>query len=296
MPRFDYTTVGHVTADVLADGSRRAGGSAFYSALQAARLGRRALIITQGVVTEIEELLAPFSTELELRVHPAPHTTTLQTRGRGAARAQHMLAWAGPMPPPDAVDAAILHLAPVARETTAAWRGRADFVGFTPQGVVRTWSALGAEVGQVALDPSSLPRRCDAIVISDSERESCAWLIAAADREDGRSAPAGEVALPAAPDRRGALVAVTAGAGATVLHIPGAARLALQVPAIDRFVDDIGAGDVFAAAFFISLYDGTLPAEAAAFGNAAAAVRIAGSGAGAVGKRGEIEARLRTAA
>ena len=39
--RFDYTTVGHVTADVLGDGSRRPGGSAFYSALQAARLGQR---------------------------------------------------------------------------------------------------------------------------------------------------------------------------------------------------------------------------------------------------------------
>ena len=53
MPRFDYTTVGHVTADVLADGARRAGGSAFYSALQAARLGRRALIITQGVGADV---------------------------------------------------------------------------------------------------------------------------------------------------------------------------------------------------------------------------------------------------
>lgn len=295
MPRFDYTTVGHVTADVLADGSRRAGGSAFYSALQAARLGRRALIITQGVGAEIEELLAPFSAELELQVHPAPHTTTLQTRGQGAARAQRMLAWAGPMQQPDAVDTAILHLAPVARETIAAWRGRADFVGLTPQGMVRTWSALGAHVRQVALDPSRLPQRCDAIVISDAERESCASLIAA-DREDGRPAPAGELALSAAPHRRGALVAVTAGAGAIALHTPGGATLALQVPAIDRCVDDIGAGDVFAAAFFVSLHAGRPPAQAAVFGNAAAAVRIAGSGAGAVGKRSEIEARLRTAA
>ena len=59
-------------------------------------------------------------------------------------------------------------------KTPAAWRGRADFVGLTAQGAVRTWSALGAEVGHVALDPSLLPRRCDAIVISDRERESCA--------------------------------------------------------------------------------------------------------------------------
>ena len=49
MGGYDYTAVGHVTADVFADGSVRPGGSALYSALQAARLGRRALIITQGV-------------------------------------------------------------------------------------------------------------------------------------------------------------------------------------------------------------------------------------------------------
>src|SRR2546429_8874944 len=60
--RFDYTTVGHVTIDVLADGSRRPGGTAFYSALQASRLGLRALILTRGAVPEIERLLEPYRT------------------------------------------------------------------------------------------------------------------------------------------------------------------------------------------------------------------------------------------
>ena len=60
MGGYDYTAVGHVTADVFADGSVRPGGSALYSALQAARLGRRALIITQGVEQQIAELLAPY--------------------------------------------------------------------------------------------------------------------------------------------------------------------------------------------------------------------------------------------
>ena len=57
--QFDYTTVGHVTADVMPDGTRQAGGGAFYSALQASRLGLRTLIVTQGVPSEIRELLAP---------------------------------------------------------------------------------------------------------------------------------------------------------------------------------------------------------------------------------------------
>ena len=64
------------------------------------------------------------------------------------------------------------------------------------------------------------------------------------------------------------------------------------MPHIEHFVDDLGAGDVFAAAFFIALREERPPVEAAAFANAAAAVRIGGAGPGAVGERGAIEARL----
>jgi sugar/nucleoside kinase (ribokinase family) len=56
--------------------------------------------------------------------------------------------------------------------------------------------------------------------------------------------------------------------------------------------DDLGAGDVFAAAFFIALADGCSPLEAASFGNAAAAVRVAGAGPGAIGRREEIDAGI----
>jgi len=290
---YDYTAVGHVTADVFADGSVRPGGSALYSALQAARLGRRALIITQGVEQQIAELLAPYRPELALEIHPAKHTTTLKTSGQGAGRTQRLLAWAGPIGHTIAVDTSILHLAPVARETAAEWRGRADFIGLTPQGLVRTWARLGAEIGHVELAPRQLPRRCDAIVISRAERDSCAWLIEGVERGPRRrgSARAGARAGGTARARR-AVVAVTGGADATALHIPGRETLELQVPHIEHFVDDLGAGDVFAAAFFIALREERPPVEAAAFANAAAAVRIGGAGPGAVGERGAIEARL----
>ncbi len=66
----------------------------------------------------------------------------------------------------------------------------------------------------------------------------------------------------------------------------------MQAPAVAESRDDLGAGDVFAAAFFVALHEG-LPAErAAAFGNAAAAIRIEGSGADAIGDRRAIETRL----
>jgi len=123
---FDYTTVGHVTIDVLDDGSRQAGGTAFYSALQAARLGLRTLILTRGRAEEIEALIEPFRGELELRILPASHTTTLQTTGSGSHRSQRVLAWAGPIAEELELDTSILHLAPVARESPGRWRAPAS--------------------------------------------------------------------------------------------------------------------------------------------------------------------------
>jgi sugar/nucleoside kinase (ribokinase family) len=284
---FDYTTIGHVTVDVLPDGSRRPGGAAFYSALQAARLGLRTLIVTRGVEREIEALLEPYLGELELRVLPATRTTTLETlqsaldadaddgASAEAARRQRMLAWAGPIAQDVLVETAILHLAPIARESPSRWRGAAAFVGLTPQGLVREWSGADAEVRICEATPAAagVARRCDAIVVSELEADGCAGLIAAA-------------------SAAGAVVAVTSGARPNTILTPGSAPIELNVPAIDRVLDDLGAGDVFAAAFFVELSDGCLPAQAAAFANAAAAVRLGGAGAGAIGSRAEIEARL----
>jgi sugar/nucleoside kinase (ribokinase family) len=300
-------TVGHVTVDVIAaDGSRRPGGAAFYSALQAARLGLRALILTQGSPPEIEALLEPYRAELAVHVLPAPATTTLETTWPDGRRTQRLLAWAGPISGPVAVDTQILHLAPVARETSAAWRGRADFVGLTPQGLVRAWdrrARTGAEIdaetdaeifpASVPTDRRSLesllPRGCSAIVVSEQERAACAPLLDAAIAQ-------------------GAAVAITAGPNATTVQTPRGetiagpdamidwapageiARVRAHTVAAPR--DDLGAGDVFAAAFFVALHEGLPPTRAAAFGNAAAAIRIEGAGAGAIGDRGAIEARV----
>ena len=290
--RFEYTTLGHVTVDLMADGSRRPGGGAFYSALQAARLGLRAQIVTQGSPSEIEELLAPFAAELELHVRPAPHTTTLATSGRGDDRRQRLLSWAGPIAPDVGVDTTILHLAPVAHETAASWRGRPGFIGLTAQGLTRSWPAGGGDIGQVALEPSRVPERCDAIVISVKERASCAWLLAGGDDAKTSAGARAGRARAHLHSPRAPVVAVTDRGAATELHMAGGGVRRVPVPATEPVVDDLGAGDVFAAAFFIALHDGSAPVQATRFAHAAAAVRIGAAGPQAVGRRAAIAAQL----
>lgn len=277
---YDYTTVGHVTIDVLEDGSRQAGGAAFYSALQAARLGLRVQIVTRGLEPEIEEALAPYRQELHLHVQPARRTTTLQTSGSGSERVQRVLAWAGPIGEDLAVDTSILHLAPVARESPASWLGQAAFVGLTPQGLVRHWDGprgqiqIAAPTGPALRQAMLMAERCHAVVVSEHERASCAQLIEAA-------------------SAAGALVAVTAGERPTTIIQPRRGeQVELHVPALDQLRDDLGAGDVFAAAFFVALADGRDALQAASFANAAAAVRVSGVGADAIGGPAEIDARL----
>jgi sugar/nucleoside kinase (ribokinase family) len=270
---YDYVAVGHVSCDVIADGGeeiRQPGGTAFYSALQAARLGLRTLIVTQGVPAEIEELLSPYGDEFGLQVIAAAETTTLSSTGVGAGRSQRVLSWAGPMAELPATDTRILHWAPIAKETPANWKGETGFVGVTAQGLVREWPE--GEINAVKLDGAALPERFDVAVISEHELHACDALFASA-------------------HAFGACLAVTAGSAPTTLHIDGEA---LKIPAarVPDVRDELGAGDVFAAAFFVALADGREPLAAAAFANTAAAIRIAGQGPAAIGTRAEIEALI----
>jgi sugar/nucleoside kinase (ribokinase family) len=282
---FDYVTIGHVTLDVIADapdGPRtQPGGGAFYSALQAARLGLRTLIVTQGVAQEIRTLLAPYERELELYVIDAERTTTLHTSGAGSRREQRLLAWAGAIERLPTLNARIVHLAPVARETPTRLPGRHEFVGITPQGLIRQWQAgqgptpagaAGAPIAPVALERAQLPASFQAAVVSATEREHCPALFDAAEHLE-------------------AVVAVTDGERATTVFTPE--PLLTDPPPALTATDDLGAGDVFAGAFFTRLYEGKSPLAAATFANAAAATRVGGHGPAALANRAQVEALLR---
>jgi sugar/nucleoside kinase (ribokinase family) len=278
--RYDYLAVGHVTVDVIEGRSSGAisqpGGGAFYSALQAARLGLDSLIVTRGEPRQIEQLLAPYRRapgRLDVEVIPAEETTTLLTRWEGRERRQRVRAWAGPIERLPAVAGAIVHFAPVANETPTASATDAALVALTPQGLVRTWAGDGW-IAPAPLDRARLPARLDAVVLSEDERASCAGLL------DGEGAP------------RQALVAITAGARPVELRMPGQPPLSVPTITVECPRDDLGAGDVFAAALFTRLWRGDAPAQAVRYAGAAAAVRLQGVGPASVGRREQIEALL----
>jgi sugar/nucleoside kinase (ribokinase family) len=267
---YDYVVAGHVTIDLRAEtGVRKPGGTALYGGLQAARLGCRTLVVTAGRPDEIAELLKPYAHEFDLIVQPREHTTTFETTGYGLERSQRRIAWAGELDDPGELEARIVHVAPVARETTAVRASEGSFVGVTPQGFVRSWDAAGDPV-RVEVDPAALPPRCDGLVLDEVERRFSGAVVE------------GVV-------RAGAAVAVTAAdEGVTVL---GGGGRPVRLPAYEptAVVDDLGAGDVFATAFFVALSEGRGAVAAATFGQAAACIRLAGSGPDAVANRKAIE-------
>jgi 1D-myo-inositol 3-kinase len=262
----DYAVVGHVVVDVEEEtGARSPGGTALYSGLQAARLGCRTLVITAGDSEELRGLLEPYAGEFDLIVQPRETTTTFLTSGLGLERRQRRAGWAGEIEDVGAIAAPIVHIAPVAHETRAIRAGSGSFVGVTPQGLIRRWDGDGAPA-YVALDPALMPSRFDALVLDVVERTYCASVVDAAATE-------------------GIAVAVTAGADGVELVNDGT-----RLPAIEpvTVAEDLGAGDVFSAVFFVALHEGRDAIAAAQLGQQAAAIRLVGRGPGAVGWREQI--------
>lgn len=269
----EFVVVGHVTRDLVPGGSRL-GGTALYASLTIARLGH-----TVGVVTRAgpEASLAALAGEVELVHLPAEQTTTFENISTPQGRVQTIQAVAPPLAPEDVpwawLDAPVVLLGPVAGEVAPAFasRFRRSLVAAAAQGWLRRWDARG----QVrALDPrealGALPP-LGAIFLS---------------REDWAGGWEGlEEACRATP----ILVVTQAEDGARMRW--GSAWH--PIPAFPtRLVDPTGAGDVFAGAFLVRLFETRDPLVAARFASAAASLSVQGEGVSALPTRREIEVRL----
>lgn len=276
-----YLAIGHVTVDLTPDGTPALGGTALYAALQAARFGLHAAILTRGNFQEhgeaINRALSAVAAEVELIVQTADHPTVFTNRTVAGRRQQTIHRWAGPIDlsglPPTWRSADIIHLAPVAQEIEPRQASGLSpgYFGTTPQGWMRAWQPGR---GLVSLSPLRLPpsllSRIDALVVNAEEhtlsREAIDVVAA-----------------------RG-LAAVTRGANGAQLIDRGRV---IDVPAFPvPVVSDVGAGDVFAAVLFAMRAHHEATTLAGRTAAAAAALKVAHPGPEGVATRAEVEAFL----
>jgi sugar/nucleoside kinase (ribokinase family) len=251
--------------------------------MMAHRLGRHVGVVT-SVAAGLD--LADELPGIALHVVPARETTRFQNAYDESGRRQRVLGRASPLTWQDVPlawrAAPIVHLAPIVQEVDvglAETLGPARaLIGATAQGWLRAWNADGVVQVQGCRDLAGRLRGVDALVVSEEDL--------------GGSDCGGRVLA-----ETGAVVAVTRGAqGVTILrrHKAGTGQIDFDdLPACPADADDpTGAGDVFAAAWFVRLAGGASAGEAARFAACAAACAVERSGVAGAPTVREIEERL----
>ena len=268
----DYVLVGHVARDVFGATSRL-GGTVVYAGATAARLGRRVGIVTAGGVSLSEHAALAGAAVASL---PSATMTTFAFFERPEGRVLRLLDRAAPLTernvPTAWRTAEIVHLAPIVNEmpTDMADSFPAARVFATPQGWLRS----------IAPDGTVRPAPDRAL---DLPLDRFAALVVSA--ED----LAGDVEVARRMAARVPVLVLTRGSdGCSVYRAAGV----IDVPASRaRAVDTTGAGDVFAAAFFIRLVETDDPVESAYFASCAAALAVEGYGTSGTPDREAIAAR-----
>lgn len=256
-----YLTVGSICWDLL-DGVAppRLGGSAVFASQTALAAGWEAVVVTSGTA-ELEAATRAALPDIEVMVQRSPTDTAFGFDAQLERGPQRLVGQAAPIDL-EARHAAslvsradLVHLAPVMGELGPAsfdQARRAPFLGVTPQGLLRSADADG-NLQRGARYPAPWARLADAVVLSESEvdrlRDPAALRLtrtAVTRGEDGCIGYSGEEEV--AVDG----IEVDAGAAAT-----------------------IGAGDVFAAAYFVALATGSPFGDALRKANATAAAHVA---------------------
>ena len=246
----DYLVIGHVTRD-LVDGGFTVGGTVSYASHTARALGCRVGIVTSA--SPELDLSQELDGALVVRA-PAAMTTTFDNIYTSAGRHQVLHGTAAPLVPeliPANWRAAVVHVGPLVGECSlelAQAFGDA-FVGVTPQGWMRRWDQDGHVSPCEWKDPEPWLARADAVVMSSKD-------VASDELVDQYAAQA-------------RLLVVTRGAAGCTVFTAGQVR-DFPAPVIHE-VDPTGAGDIFAAAFFVWMQREGDPWAAARFANCVAA-------------------------
>ncbi|RPJ39109.1 MAG: ribokinase [Chloroflexi bacterium] len=270
----DYLVIGHLTRDLTPNGPRL-GGTATFSALTARALGLRV-----GVLTACEDCLASPELEQEgIRVVGvrSDATTTFENIHTPTGRIQYIHSVASTidlsMVPDDWRSTPVVHLGPVAREIdpTLARAFSNSFVGLTPQGWMRTWDADGRVTFAEWPEAAFVMQSAGAAVISVHDVHGNEDII-----EDMASSIR--------------VLAVTDGPNGARLYWNGDLRN-FRPPEVAE-TDPTGAGDIFAAAFFIRLQATRDPWEAARFATYLASYSVMRVGLDGIPTAEEIQAAM----
>jgi sugar/nucleoside kinase (ribokinase family) len=270
----DYVIVGHVTRDLVA-GGYLPGGTVTYAGLTARALGHKVGVVTSaGPDLDLAEIFP----EICLEVIPAATTSTFENVYTDGHRQQWIRAVANPLGiaeiPERWQSAPIVHLAPLTGEfgpELVLALAEANFVGVTPQGWLRRWDASG-RVRRAPWDqPDEVLATVDAVVLSEEDVE-LDW--------DTLRRWANQTRL----------LVVTVGREGCVVFESGQSWRVPAFPAVE--VDATGAGDVFAAAFFIGVQSGKNPIEAARYANCVASFSVEAPGTAGVPTPEQVAERL----
>lgn len=245
MEPVDYLVIGHVAHDLAPEGYRL-GGTAAYSALTARALGLRVGIMTAaGPETSLAAL-----SDIPIVSLETPNSTTFENIYEKHRRTQYLRAQAARIDlnqvPQAWRSASVIHLGPIADEVEAVLPDSFSpvLLGLTPQGWMRQWDAEGRVSSKVWTNADSALARAGAVVISR-------------DDVDGDEERIEHLA------HQTRVLAVTEGSAGAVLFWNGDRRR-FHAPDMPE-VDATGAGDIFAAAFFVRLFTTRDPWEATRF-------------------------------
>jgi sugar/nucleoside kinase (ribokinase family) len=268
----DYLIIGHVARDIVPEGAIL-GGTCSYSALTAHKLGELTVAVT-SYGPDIPPLTALEGIEIENISHP--HSTTFQNIYHAGTRTQKWLATSQRLSlehiPPAWRSAPIVHLAALTQEISPSLCG--DFpnslVCATGQGWLRGQDDDDTVIYQLNPELEAWLSCLDVLVLSLNdvfgERAVLSHLLTGARVGVETMGPQGCRVYHAGQ----------------VTHVP-------VTPEVE--VDPTGAGDIFAAAFFIRYHESRDLVEAAQFANACASLSVGKVGLAGTPSRAEVEAQ-----
>ena len=254
----DYLIIGHITQDVTPDGLIL-GGTASYASLTAKAFDKRV-----GIVTACSsDLDLSYYNGIAIHRKNSDFTSTFRNVYTLDGRTQYILHVADKLTlddiPPAWRTAPIVHLGPLTGEIGAdlALAFPKSLVGVTPQGWMRTWNGDGVVDFKPWEDAEIVLPHIQAAVMSIEDVRGNEEIVSSF-----------AAMLP--------VLVVTEGAAGARVYWNGDVRNVRAPKEVE--LDPVGAGDIFAASFFIKLQQTRDPWEAARIATLTAANSVTRKG------------------